>query len=333
MKKNKIIKKEEFVRRDDIDVSVVIPIYNEEESIPILHDEIQQSLNVLDLTWEVVYVNDGSNDSSQEVLEQVAAADPEHVMLVAFRRNFGQTPAMAAGIDHSSGDRVVLMDGDLQNDPADIPMLLEKLDEGFDLVSGWRKNRKDKALTRILPSKIANWLISKVTGVQLHDYGCSLKVYRREVLDGFRLYGEMHRFIPAFASMVGAKITEVPVNHRARQYGVAKYGLERTIKVILDLFTVKFLEGYGNKPIYLFGTSGVVSMFVGFVGLVFLFIRRFLAGAPVANSPIFLLSVVFVLIGFQMILLGLIAELVIRTYYESANKPIYHVRYLVDNRD
>jgi glycosyltransferase involved in cell wall biosynthesis len=333
MSENRILKDEEYQRREGMDVSVVIPVYNEEESLPILHDEIQTSLNAIDVNWEVVYVNDGSKDQSQEVLEELAMQDPEHVLVVAFRRNFGQTPAMAAGIDHASGDVIVLMDGDLQNDPADIPMLLNKIDEGFDLVSGWRKDRQDKALTRVLPSKIANWLISTTTGVHLHDYGCSLKAYKREVLEGFRLYGEMHRFIPAFANMVGAKITEVPVNHRARQFGVAKYGLERTIKVILDLFTVRFLEGFGNKPIYLFGTSGIGAMFVGFLGLLFLFIRRFVAQGPVANSPIFLISVVFILIGFQMIFMGLIAELVIRTYHESANKAIYHVRYIVDNRD
>ena len=333
MKENKILKNDDFKHRKDMDVSVVIPVYNEEESLPILHDEIQASMNTLDLKWEVVYVNDGSKDTSQEVLEEIAASDPDHVLVVAFRRNFGQTPAMAAGIDHASGEIIVLMDGDLQNDPADIPMLLDKINEGYDLVSGWRKERQDKALTRVLPSKIANWIISTTTGVHLHDYGCSLKAYRREVLEGFRLYGEMHRFIPAFANMVGAKITEVPVNHRARQFGVAKYGLERTIKVILDLFTVRFLEGFGTKPIYLFGTAGVGSMSIGVLGVLFLLIRRFAVQGPVANSPIFLISVMFILIGFQMVFMGLIAELVVRTYHESADKPIYHVRYLVDNRD
>lgn len=222
-----------------MDVSVIVPVYNESEALPILQEKLIQALGGIGRAWEVIYVDDGSRDNSLAVLEQMASDDPEHIRVLSFRRNFGQTTAIAAGIEHSVGDVIVLIDADLQNDPADIPMLLEKLDEGYDLVSGWRVSRQDKFITRTLPSRIANGLISYVTGVKLHDYGCSLKAYRREVITGFRLYGEMHRFIPAYASSVGAKIIEVPVRHHPRKFGKAKYGLERTLKVTLDLFTVK----------------------------------------------------------------------------------------------
>ena len=233
-------------------LSLVIPVYNEEESLPLLFDAIHKALDSLPRTWEVILVDDGSSDQSLNVLKTLAEKDPEHIRVVAFRRNFGQTAAMAAGIDHASGEIIVLLDADLQNDPADIPMMLEKLDEGYDVVSGWRVKRKDTFITRTLPSRMANGLISRVTGVELHDYGCTLKVYRREVLTGFKLYGEMHRFIPVFAHSVGAKIIEVPVNHHPRRFGETKYGLNRTLKVLLDLFTVKFLLDYSAKPIYLF---------------------------------------------------------------------------------
>ena len=240
-----------------MDVSIVIPVYNEDESLLLLHDALHAALDGQAFSWEAVLVDDGSSDGSMRVLEGLAARDPEHIVVVSFRRNFGQTAAIAAGIDHALGEVIVLMDADLQNDPADIPMMLEKMGEGYDVVSGWRANRQDDFATRTLPSRIANGLISKVTGVHLHDYGCTLKAYRREVITGFRLYGEMHRFIPAYAKSVGARIIEVPVHHHARQFGKAKYGLERIGKVILDLFTVKFLTSYANKPIYLFGGTGL----------------------------------------------------------------------------
>ena len=240
-----------------MNLSLVIPIYNEEESLPLLFDAIHNALDSLPRTWEVILVDDGSRDKSLDVLRDLAKKDPKHIRVVAFRRNFGQTAAIAAGIDHAKGEIIVLLDADLQNDPADIPMMLDKLDEGYDVVSGWRVNRQDTYITRTLPSNLANGLISRVTGVELHDYGCTLKAYRREVLTGFRLYGEMHRFIPVFAHAVGAKIVEVPVHHHARQFGEAKYGLERTFKVLLDLFTVKFLLSYSSKPIYLFGGTGI----------------------------------------------------------------------------
>src|SRR5690606_8746752 len=252
--------------------------------------------------------------------------NPNTVQVLVFRRNFGQTAAISAGIDHAQGETIVLMDADLQNDPADIPRLLAKLDEGYDLVSGWRKDRKDNRLTRTIPSNIANWLISTVTGVRLHDFGCTLKAYRREALGGFRLYGEMHRFIPVFAHSVGARITEIPVSHHPRQFGRANYGLDRTVKVILDLFTVKFLLNYSHKPIRLFGGAGAGLMFLGMVDLGYVFIRRMFFGVPASTSPLLLIGVMFVILGFQSILMGLIAELLARTYHESQAKTTYTLR-------
>ncbi len=307
-------------------LSLVIPVYNEEETLPLLFDALYAALEPLPHSWEVILVNDGSGDKSFEVLKEFAAKDTEHIRVVSFRRNFGQTAAIAAGIDNAQGEVIVLMDADLQNDPADIPMLLEKLDEGYDVVSGWRKDRKDNAITRTLPSRIANGLISKVTGVHLHDYGCTLKAYRREVITGFRLYGEMHRFIPVFAHSVGAKILEVPVRHHARRFGVAKYGLERTLKVVLDLFTVKFLMTYAAKPIYLFGGTGIGLIGASTLLLLFLFIRRVFYQISVLGSPLFQMSAMFFILGFQSILMGLIAELQVRTYHESQHKPTYTVR-------
>ncbi len=314
-----------------MDLSLIVPVYNEEESLPFLHEAIHKSLDSLALAWEVVYVDDGSADHSREVLERLAAEDREHTRVVIFRRNFGQTTAIAAGIDYSIGEVIVLLDADLQNDPADIPAMLAKIDEGYDVVSGWRINRQDTFVTRTLPSRMANGLISWVTGVHLHDYGCTLKAYRREVITGFRLYGEMHRFIPAYARQVGARITEMPVHHHARKYGKAKYGLERTLKVVLDLLTVKFLDSYASKPIYLFGGTGFGLMGVGL--LVFLYVladRYFLSGLHMNRNPLLTLSVLLFSMGFQSILMGLIAELLARTYHESQNKPTYTVRKLIN---
>ncbi len=308
-----------------MDLSLVIPVYNEEKNLPQLFDAIYKVLTPLNYQWEVILVNDGSRDRSLDVLREYAMKDAEHVRMVSFRRNFGQTAAIAAGIDYSSGETIVLLDADMQNDPADIPMLLTKLDEGYDLVSGWRKDRKDNALVRNFPSHIANWIISQVTGVHLHDYGCTLKAYRRDALAGFRLYGEMHRFIPVFAHSIGARITELPVRHHPRQFGKANYGLERTAKVVLDLFTVKFLLSYSNKPIYLFGGTGMALMFLGMIDLFYLFIRRFW-NVPASTSPLLLVGVMFVIMGFQSILMGLIAELLVRTYHESQSKPTYTIR-------
>lgn len=307
-------------------LSLIIPVYNEEKNLPLLIEAIRTALEPLAYSWELILVDDGSEDNSLKVMAQLVQENPEHLRVVSFRRNFGQTAAIAAGLDYAKGEIIILLDADMQNDPADIPMLLEKLDEGYDLVSGWRKRRKDAYITRTLPSNLANWLISRVTSVPLHDYGCTLKAYRREVLEGFRLYGEMHRFIPVFAYSVGAKITEVPVNHHPRMFGEAKYGLERTIKVVLDLFTVKFLVSYSSKPIYLFGGAGLILITFSSALLLFLGIRRILISTSVLLSPIFPLAIMLLIMGFQSVLMGLIAELLVRTYYESQRKPTYRIR-------
>ena len=311
-------------------LSLIIPVYNEEANLPLLYDSIKKTLEPLQPNWEVIFVDDGSNDRSLDVLKLIVEKDPGHARAVAFRRNFGQTAAITAGIDHAQGDTIVLLDADMQNDPGDIPMLLAKLDEGYDLVSGWRKNRKDNRLTRTIPSNLANGLISWVTGVHLHDYGCMLKAYRRDALEGFRLYGEMHRFIPVFAHSVGARITEIPVRHHHRKFGKANYGLERILKVILDLFTVIFLLNYSHQPMRLFGGAGMLLITGGGFLLFYLFIRRMLENIPVLGSPLFLLGVMFFILGFQSILMGLIAELLARTYHESQAKPTYTVREMIN---
>jgi glycosyltransferase involved in cell wall biosynthesis len=315
-----------------VDLSIIIPVYNETDSLPRLHQALQASLQGQPCCWEVIYVDDGSSDGSQRVLEDLALADPEHTRVVILRRNFGQTAAIAAGIDHAEGDVLVLMDADLQNDPADIPMMLEKIEEGYDVVSGWRVHRYDTFLTRKLPSIIANWLISKVTGVALHDYGCTLKAYRREVVTGFRLYGEMHRFIPAYASLVGARMIEVQVQHHPRQFGKGKYGLGRTLKVILDLFTVKFLLTYANKPIYLFGGTGMLMIAISLILLGYLVFMRIVYNFHMIREPLLLMSMMFFILGFQSILMGLIAELLARTYHESQHKPTYTLRRVINTR-
>lgn len=310
-------------------LSLIIPVYNEEGNLENLYCAIEKTMNGLKQSWEVFFVDDGSRDKSLSILRGLAEQDPEHISVVVFRRNYGQTAALAAGIDHSSGDTIVLMDADMQNDPADIPMLLDKLDEGYDLVSGWRRQRKDNVITRNFPSMVGNWLISQVTGVHLHDYGCTLKAYRRGALEGFRLYGEMHRFIPVYAASVGAKIAEVPVNHYPRVSGKTKYGLERTVKVILDLFTVKFLVAFASKPIYLFGGTGLGLMAISTIIFIILLIRRIVYTVSVTGSPLFQMSAMFFILGFQSMLMGLIAELLVRTYHESQRKPTYTVRSII----
>ncbi len=315
-----------------MNLSLIIPVYNEEKNLPLLFDSIQRALQPLAYSWEVVFVDDGSADKSLQALEALVEKDPAHVRVVVFRRNFGQTAAITAGVDHAEGEIIVLLDADLQNDPQDIPLLLAKLDEGYDLVSGWRKDRQDHLLTRTLPSNVANGLISWATGVHLHDYGCTLKAYRREALEGFRLYGEMHRFIPVFAHSVGAKITELPVRHYPRKFGRTKYGLDRTLKVVLDLFTVKFLLDYSHKPMRLFGGAGMILIAGSGVLLFYLFIRRALENVSVLGSPLFQLGVMFFILGFQSILMGLIAELLARTYHESQKKPTYTVRTILGRK-
>jgi glycosyltransferase involved in cell wall biosynthesis len=313
-----------------MNLSLVIPVYNEEGNIPLLFDAIYNTLNALNQSWEAILVDDGSQDNSLSVLKEYAQKDSSHIRVISFRRNFGQTAAIAAGLDYAQGETIVLLDADMQNDPADIPMMLAKLDEGYDLVSGWRKSRKDNALTRNFPSMIANWIISRVTGVYLHDYGCTLKAYRRDVLEGFRLYGEMHRFIPVYASSVGAKITEIQVNHYPRKFGKTKYGLERTIKVVLDLFTVKFLVAYSSKPIYLFGGTGGLLMVFSTITMIYLLLRRLIFFVSVTGSPLFQVSAMLFTLGFQSMLMGLIAELLVRTYHESQRKPTYTIRTMIN---
>jgi glycosyltransferase involved in cell wall biosynthesis len=315
-----------------MNLSLVIPVFNEEPSLPLLYDAIQRALNPLKRSWEVIFIDDGSSDNSLDVLRSLAEKHPAHVRVLVFRRNFGQTAAISAGIDHALGETIVLLDADLQNDPADIPRLLEKLDEGYDMVSGWRKDRKDNRLTRTIPSNLANWLISQVTGVHLHDFGCTLKAYNRDVLGGFRLYGEMHRFIPVFAHSVGARIAELPVSHHARKFGRANYGLDRTAKVILDLFTVKFLLNYSHKPIRLFGGAGAGLMLLGLIDLAYIFIRRIFFAVPASTSPLLLVGVMFIILGFQSILMGLIAELLARTYHESQQKTTYTLREIIQGK-
>ena len=305
-------------------LSVVIPVYNERENIAPLHKALSSALD--GRQYDLFFIDDGSIDGSREELRRLVVDDPDHVRIIELRRNFGQTAAIAAGIDYSNGDVVVTIDADMQNDPADIPELLGKVGEGYDVVSGWRVNRKDRFLTRRVPSRAANWLISKVTGVRLHDYGCTLKAYRREVLEGFQLYGEMHRFIPAYAGSVGARITEIPVRHHPRRHGQTKYGLSRTFKVLLDLLTVKFLMSYASNPIYLFGGAGMLFALSGAAMLAFLTARRFVENVSITRSPMFPVSIMLVILGFQSVLMGLMAELLARTYHESQSKPTYSVR-------
>jgi glycosyltransferase involved in cell wall biosynthesis len=312
----------------DLPISIIIPVFNEEENIELLHERLIRSLSGLGCDYEVIYVDDGSTDASFNLLRNAADKD-ESVKVIQLSRNFGQTAAISAGVDHAHGKMVVLMDADLQNDPTDIPTILDKLDEGFDLVSGWRTNRKDPWLTRRLPSRIANALISWVTGVHLHDYGCTLKAYRQEVFDGFRLYGEMHRFLPAYAAQVGARITEVPVSHHPRRYGKSKYNLKRTIKVLLDLLTVKFLSSYASKPIYLFGSLGLTLIGSSLVILVYLVLDKLMRQRSLIESPLLLMTVMLFILGFLSVFMGLMAELLIRTYHESQGKPTYVVRRVI----
>jgi len=307
-----------------LDLSVVVPLYNEEESLPHLVEQLLQALRPSGERFELVLVNDGSSDRTAEVLEQISREVPE-LVAVLLRKNYGQTAAMAAGFDVAQGEVIVSLDGDLQNDPADIPMLLAKLRQGYDLVSGWRHQRQDAALQRKLPSRIANRLIGRVTGMKLHDYGCSLKAYRREVLSDMRLYGELHRFLPALAFIEGARITEVKVNHRARQFGSSKYGIDRTFRVLMDLLTVWFMKRFLTRPMYVFGFGGLIAMFGSLVASTYLLAVK-LMGGDIGNRPLLTLAVVLGLAGIQLFCFGLLGELLIRTYHESQGRPIYRIR-------
>ena len=310
------------------EISIFLPVFNEEPNLRPLHEKLDRALAQLRRKAEIIYVDDGSSDASLSILREIAAHDPR-VRVIALRRNYGQTPAMAAGIHAARGGVLIPMDADMQNDPADIARLLDKLDEGYDVVSGWRKNRRDPLFTRKIPSQIANWLISKIGGVQLHDYGCSLKAYRRESLADVQLYGEMHRFIPIYASWSGARVTEIPVEHHARTMGKSKYGLSRTIKVVFDLMTIKFMASYQTKPLYMFGFAGFGTFAISLICGVLAFLMKFADWphhADFIQTPLPVLTMVLLVLGVQFFFMGLLAEMLVRTYHESQAKPIYAVR-------
>ncbi|MFQ5900128.1 MAG: glycosyltransferase family 2 protein [Thermodesulfobacteriota bacterium] len=304
-----------------IDVSIVIPVLNEEGNVKPLYSSIKDVMDGLDKEYEIIFVDDGSTDRTLSILEDIQRQD-ENIVVLSFRKNFGQTAAMAAGFDYSRGDVIVTMDGDLQNDPVDIPKFLEKIKE-YDVVSGWRVKRKDPFFTKRLPSKVANRLISCVTGVKLHDYGCTLKAYRKDVIKSINLYGEMHRFIPAIASWIGVSVAEIEVSHRPRRSGRSKYGLFRTIKVLLDLITIKFLQSFSTKPIHLFGLAGLLSGGVGFVISFYLSIEKLIYGHDIGGRPLLLLGIFLMIVGLQLIIMGLLAEMLVRIYHEAQEKPIY----------
>jgi glycosyltransferase involved in cell wall biosynthesis len=314
-----------------LELSVVIPLFNEEENVQPLYDELKGVLEKLGKTYEILLVDDGSSDKTFEKLKSIAAADP-HVVVLRFRRNFGQTAALSAGIERARGAVIVPMDGDLQNDPADIPKLLEKMEaEGFECVSGWRKNRQDSG-TRVLPSKIANWLIGALSGVKIHDYGCTMKAYKREVIEGVRLYGEMHRFVPIYAHWQGARVTEMVTNHRARQFGKSKYGFNRILKVVLDLMVVKFLFQYLSKPIYIFGGFGLFALFAAFAAFAVATYFKLTGQKDYVETPLPLFAGISALVGLQSLLVGLLAEVLIRTYYESQGKRPYIIGQVLETR-
>ena len=306
-------------------LSIVIPVLNEAENIELLLFQLKAVLDSIDKTSEIILVDDGSTDSSFEILERLQKSD-DRLRVIRFRRNFGQSAAFSAGFDFAQGNIIITLDADLQNDPKDIPKLIQKLEEGYDVVSGWRVDRKDRFLTRRLPSIVANFIISIITGVKLHDYGCSLKAYRREIVKNIKLYGEMHRFIPAIASWLGIKVGEIAVNHAPRRSGRSKYGLMRTVRVLLDLLTVKFLLGYSTRPIQLFGLLGAISFALGIILGVYLSMVKLLFAQPLRDRPLLLLSILLIVFGVQLITMGLLGELVVRNYYESQNKPTYMIR-------
>lgn len=308
-------------------ISVVIPLYNEEENVQALHSRLKTVLEALGTDYEVLFIDDGSSDNTLKLLQEIQVGD-SHVIVLSLRRNFGQTAAFAAGFDYSRGDIIITMDGDLQNDPNDIPKLIEQMKD-YDLVSGWRKKRKDPFISRRLPSIMANWLISKVTGVNLHDYGCSLKAYKRDVIKNLKLYGEMHRFIPAVASWYGVRIAEVETEHHPRMHGKSKYGISRTMKVVLDLITVKFLQSFSTKPLQFFGPIGLASGMLGFLISVYLTIEKLIAGRDIGGRPLLLLGSLLIIVGIQFIGMGLLGEMMVRVYHETQKKPIYVIKKVI----
>jgi len=316
-------------KQNPVDISIVIPVYNEEDNLKELHAKLIDVLPSITENYEIIFVDDGSTDNSFNILKELNKKNKK-VKAIKFRRNFGQSAAISAGFDYSKGDVIITMDGDLQNDPRDIPKLLEKIYEGYDIVSGWRADRKDPFLTKKLPSKFSNWLASRLTGVKLHDFGCTLKAYRREVVENINLYGEMHRYIPALASWMGISIAEVKVRHHPRQHGKSKYGITRLMRGMLDLITVKFLLSYSTRPLQLFGIPGIISFFVGFVIGVYLTIGKLFFGMSLADRPLLLLAVLLIFLGVQFITMGLLGEIITRTYYEVQGKPIYAVKEIIE---
>jgi len=313
-----------------VDLSIVVPVYNEEPNIQRLYDQLTEVLDPLGSEYEIICADDGSQDRSFELLSELSAKDPR-IKVIQFRRNYGQTAAFSAGFDYATGDIVITIDADLQNDPAGIPDLIAKINEGYDVVSGWRVDRQDAFLSRKLPSRIANALITATTGVRVHDRGCSLRAHRREIVKAMRLYGELHRFIPDIASWLGASMAEIPVNHRPREFGTSKYGMGRTFRVVLDLITVRFLQSYSTRPIHIFGRWGLGLGLAGFVLALWLTLQKLFLGQSIGNRPALTLAVLLMVMGVQLISIGLLGEIQVRTYYEGLNKPVYRIREIVDH--
>ncbi len=317
-----------MISEKHLDLSIVVPVYNEASNLTELHTEISEACQKLKKAFEIIFVDDGSQDESLAILKQLLKKDAR-IRIIQLRKNFGQTAALSAGFDHSRGNIIITLDADLQNDPRDFGLLLDKIEEGFDIVNGWRAKRKDKFLSRRLPSIMANWFISKITQVKLHDYGCTLKAFRREVVQQIKLYGELHRFIPAIASNMGVSISEVKVNHRQRRHGKSKYNISRTPRVILDLLTVKFLQSYSTRPLQIFGFFGLICGAIGGILLLWLAYVRLIQMQGISGRPLLLLAILLIVIGIQFITLGLLAEIVVRAYHESAEKRIYFIRHVI----
>jgi glycosyltransferase involved in cell wall biosynthesis len=315
-------------------VTIIVPLFNESENITDLVVQTSTVLQSLNLAFELILIDDGSTDNTFEILQKLAFSHPE-LKIIQLRKNFGQTAAMAAGFDHASGDVIIPMDGDLQNDPADIPRLIDRINRGYDVVSGWRKNRKDKLITRKIPSWTANYLIGKITGVPLHDYGCTLKAYRREIVNNLKLYGEMHRFLPALAGWSGARVVEIEVNHNPRRHGKSKYGISRTFKVILDLITVKFLGDFSTKPLHIFGGIGLLTLLGAFISGSTVLYQKYFADFSLSmnKNPLLTLTAMLLMMSVQFFLMGLLAEMLARTYHESQNKSTYVIRQVIPNND
>ncbi|MHB1345980.1 MAG: glycosyltransferase family 2 protein [Candidatus Humimicrobiaceae bacterium] len=327
---SKIIKAESTCEiQESVYLSVVIPVFNERENISYLYENLNKVLPLLCRKYEVLLIDDGSSDGTFDELVKIHEQN-DNYKVIKFRKNFGQTPAMSAGFDYANGEIIITLDADLQNDPQDIPLLIEKMNEGFDVVSGWRINRQDKAMSRKLPSKVANWLIAKLTGVKIHDYGCTLKAYSRDVVKNIELYGEMHRYIPAVASWMGISVAEVPVHHHSRKFGKSKYGISRTIRVILDIIILKYLLTYSQKPIQIFGLIGLFTGLVGGIITIYLIIMRLFFNVALSSRPLFTLSIFMIFIGVQLITMGILGELLMRTYHEASGKPTYAIKQILD---